>query len=127
MKPNNTKEAGGANQMMLSEVKFLKERVKVLEADNKLLRSREVSQTAPVITQQEFNRVRNALLNLLVAVENKFGISLVGKQPNPGKELEEATKAAEAIIRPLTAKDIPQGDASEFQRPTVVINVDRAE
>ena len=70
MNPKPSSKDAGSNQMMISEVKSLKERLKVLETDNKLLRSREVVTTGPVITQQEFNKVRNALLNLLVAVEN---------------------------------------------------------
>lgn len=112
MKPNNAAGAAGSNHMMISEVKSLKERIKVLETDNKLLRSREVAQNAPVVSTQEHNKVRNLLLNLLVAVENKL--------PDAKGELKTAVDAAGAFIRPSTPSP---GIVSK----AVVLTVNRAE
>lgn len=90
-KPNNSNNPSG---MVLSELKMLKERNKVLENDVKLLRSRERSVGA-VVPPAEYNKCRMALLNLLVAVENQYG-----QKHKPKGEMKKAIEGAEAVIRP---------------------------
>jgi len=99
---NNRPGPAGNNGMVLTELKLLKERIKVLEAETKLLRGREKSSSpGAVVSASDHHKVRMLLLNLMVAIENHPELVAKAKK---GGDLAKALEASQEFIRP-TKKD----------------------